>query len=624
LCNKSIYAQKNITDSIFTLKEASISQPRSINFSSGNHTEIIDTSTLNNYKNTTLSDIISRQGNVFIKSYNPSGLSTISMRGTGPAHTAVIWNGVNLQSPMNGNMDLALVNTSFADKVTIQYGGSGALIGSGAVGGAILIDELPKFNSGFNVGVNSSYSSFINQQQNLMLYYGNSKVYSSVKAFYHTAKNNFPFQNTAEAGNPIVRQQNAEILQWGIMQENYFNIKNNQQFMISEWWQVSDRNIPPLMTQTFSNSYQNDNSLKLSAKWMRFGKLNYIVKAFFTYDYQIYNDSISNIFANNKCITGVIEYENRINFKVHQFSIGANNNYCKAISEYYIGNTYQNRTGIYFSYKYTGKKDILKFSATVFEEYVDKSFIPIMPSGGIEVKILKCIQLKTNVSRVYRVPTLNDMYWNPGGNKDLKPEDGFSEDLGVNHYYEFKNFSYQIGITGYNSLINNWIMWVPQANWWTPKNVLQVWSRGLEGKIKLDLKIKKVSISLMGLFNYAKSTNNKSEIPDDDFYKKQIVYVPIYTANASISITWKGLYFMYIQDFTGTTYTSSDNTDYLKPYNVGNLSISKDFNITKFKLGCFVNLNNIWNEKYQIMAWRATPLINYQVGVRFFVGNIKR
>ncbi|MCS2983587.1 TonB-dependent receptor [Bacteroides xylanisolvens] len=41
------------------------------------------------------------------------------------------------------------------------------------------------------------------------------------------------------------------------------------------------------------------------------------------------------------------------------------------------------------------------------------------------------VMLKVSISRNYRFPTLNDLYFLPGGNPNLKNEQGFSYDAGV-------------------------------------------------------------------------------------------------------------------------------------------------------------------------------------------------
>ncbi|MBP6512026.1 MAG: Plug domain-containing protein, partial [Bacteroidia bacterium] len=68
----------------------------------------LDTSTLSKLNATTLADRLNRESALFVKSYGSGSLSTVSIRGTGAAHSAVLWNGISLNSPMLGLYDFSL------------------------------------------------------------------------------------------------------------------------------------------------------------------------------------------------------------------------------------------------------------------------------------------------------------------------------------------------------------------------------------------------------------------------------------------------------------------------------------------------------------------------------------
>jgi iron complex outermembrane receptor protein len=608
--------KKSITDTTYMLKEASVTSSRSENFNTGTHTEVIDSSALSNFKNYSLNDLLSQSANLFVKSYGQGSLSTLSLRGTGSSHTAIVWNGFNLQSPMNGGSDISLISTSFIDNLAIQYGGSGALLGSGAIGGAVLIKDLPRFNNGLHIGFNGCYGSFSTQQQNLALSYGGKKFYSSTKAYLLSSENDFRFKNTAEPGNPIIEQKNASYMQWGILNEDYFKINQNQQVSIKLWYQNNFRELPPLMTQTVSKADQKDESYRITADWQKTGRFSFFIRTALFYEDQKYNDSVSEIFTNNVFITNISEFETKIAIsKLHLINIGLSNTYNKAESEFYSGTPVLNRTAVFASYKFVSKRNILRISTTLRQEYAMDRFLPIMPSLGVEYDIIRTLTIKSSINRNYRLPTLNDMFWNPGGNPELLPEDGWSEDISIKHVNKIKKISYEISATGYNSLVNNWIIWLPQINFWSPENVASVWSRGVEAKIKIGLDLKKVNTNLSGSYSYTASTNKEINSPNSNSINKQLIYVPENTASISFNISFFGFAFTYNHVFTGRRYTTSDNSEYLMPYNVGSIFISKQFNFKNFGVKIFTDINNVWNAEYQAIAWRAMPEANFRAGI---------
>ena len=67
------------------------------------------------------------------------------------------------------------------------------------------------------------------------------------------------------------------------------------------------------------------------------------------------------------------------------------------------------------------------------QEYVDGDFTPIVPFFGFDFRLVKekDLILKGNIARNFHMPTLNDLYWLPGGNPDLLHGEGFSFELGL-------------------------------------------------------------------------------------------------------------------------------------------------------------------------------------------------
>jgi hypothetical protein len=110
---------------------------------SENNVVKIDSSVMQAITGESLSDLLSKHANVSIKSYGVSGISSLSIRGGGTSHTAVVWNGFNLQDQLNGGFNFALAPAFIADNIDVKYGGSSAIYGSGAMGGTISMSSTP-------------------------------------------------------------------------------------------------------------------------------------------------------------------------------------------------------------------------------------------------------------------------------------------------------------------------------------------------------------------------------------------------------------------------------------------------------------------------------------------------
>ena len=115
--------------------------------------------------------------------------------------------------------------------------------------------------------------------------------------------------------------------------------------------------------------------------------------------------------------------------------------------------------------------------------------------------------------------------------------------------------------------------------------------------------------------NYVVSTNQKAINPNDASVDKQLIYVPMYSGQAYCSIEFSGFYFSYNHTYTGYRYTSTDNTEYLKPFHMDGIRLSKSIQLKKIKLNLSGQINNLFNAEYQVIQYRPMPLLNYQLGL---------
>lgn len=131
----------------------------------------------------------------------------------------------------------------------------------------------------------------------------------------------------------------------------------------------------------------------------------------------------------------------------------------------------------------------LGLSIGLREEMFGSEWTPIIPAFFTDYLISKRGNLvaKASISRNYRFPSLNDLYFLPGGNPDLKKEHGFTYDAGLS-FATGRDGVYTLRgeATWFDSYIDNWIVWLPTAKgFWTPKNVKEVHAYGVEVKAGL-------------------------------------------------------------------------------------------------------------------------------------------
>jgi vitamin B12 transporter len=142
-------------------------------FSSPTRVEVISKEKIINRNGETLSDLLSLGSGIFIKSYSGnSGLSTISLNGTGAEHTLILMNGFKINSFQNAQLDLTTISKENIERIEILNNGASSLYGSEAMGGVVnIITRSPsaydlgiKFNAQFGSYSQSKYSISANKR----------------------------------------------------------------------------------------------------------------------------------------------------------------------------------------------------------------------------------------------------------------------------------------------------------------------------------------------------------------------------------------------------------------------------------------------------------------------------
>jgi iron complex outermembrane receptor protein len=622
-----IKAQSVLEDSTIELNEFLIKADRLNEFSYGSKVQNTESSLVKQYKTQNLSELIRSESSVFIKSYGPGNLTTSSIRGASANQTAIIFNGFNINSPMNGISDLSLVPVYFFDDMQIQYGGSGTLWGSGSIGGSIHLNNHPFFNKGVNISAGSSVGSFNSLRHNIDILLSGQKWTSIIKVFRLTAENNFPFYNTALSDTPLQDQTNSEIDQSGLFFENYFKLNKGQTLEVALWYQKNKRNIPTSMLGLEENSHQNDDNLRLTTEWKRsVKKVDIFIRSAFFNEQIVYEDKTINLLSLSASSTLIYEAETKIRTgKGQLLNLGLNNTNISAKADAYNGIPKQSRLSLFSLYRISlFDKKLESVIGARQEIIIGSTPIPLTWSAGLTYIPFKCLSFHLNAGKVYRLPTFNDLYWIPGNNPDLSPESGYISDLGIKLKLSGKHLKFNFDPNIFNRNINNWIIWLPGLTFWTPQNLMKVWSRGIETKSGLNYSVKNISIKLNVLTSYVLSTNEKKKSENDLSVGKQLIYVPIYNGHSNLIISYKKFKFSYSHSYTGYRYTSTDNSQYIPPYSLADIYVAYKLKLKQYSADISFKLNNIFNEKYQVVMNRPMPMMNYQLGLNINFKNSKK
>ena len=121
----------------------------------------VDTLSQKLFVNENLQDVLQYIAPIQLVTYGSAGsLSSVRLRGGSGNHTQINWNGFPINSLTSGSADVSLLSFNKGDKVSIIYGASGALYGSGAVDGVIDIDQQSFSKDESNISGSYEFGSF--------------------------------------------------------------------------------------------------------------------------------------------------------------------------------------------------------------------------------------------------------------------------------------------------------------------------------------------------------------------------------------------------------------------------------------------------------------------------------
>jgi vitamin B12 transporter len=565
-----------------------------------------------------LSYILSLQPSLFIKSYGNGMLSTLSIRGSSSTHTALLWNGININLPTVGQTDFSLIALSTADHISITYGGSSALIGSDGIGGSINISSpIPKeWNKSTELNIGQSIGSFKNLYSYLHFSSIRKKTNHSIKAYRSYCENQFPFKNITKPGSPIEKQQNADFYQYGYTEDFHFKITNRQLISIHAWATYMNRAIQPSMfNNTITNEKQEDTNIRGLLSYQYESSIGYLTcKMAYLYDWITYsNPLIGRFIYQTHRLTGTAEQDIK-KFKKTAFKIGGIFNHVKGIADEYSKSITELRYDIYLSTEYK-PSERLQLSMTLRQPFVNNSSLPLIPSIGADYCLFQkynySLHSKSTLSKSYRLPTLNERYWTPGGNPDIKPEESIGYETGFTIQKSSSMIEHQVELSHYNYTIKNWILWIPYAFYFKSENIEKVQNYGFEFLYNLSYNLKNIKLQSNASYSYTRTfyieQNNE---------KKQLPYIPFHSGTIHHSISYKQTKLHINCSFSG--YRNISTHSKLTPIQLIDLGVEKKINLKKeWHLYLSFYIKNILNKTYQPYEYKSIPGINYNLHILF-------
>ncbi len=584
----SSYAQK---DSVVVLDEIVLTDAKLTLFSLGNKKQVLKDSVLS--KNVSFTDLLRYNSTIYFKENGYGMVSSPSFRGTNAQQTAVIWNGININSQLNGQTDFNTIVTSNYNNVTVKSGGGSVQYGSGAIGGSIHLNNSFSFNKHLENEMRIGYGDFNTQSLNYQLSIGSKNVSLSLGANYNLSDNDYKYLGTNQKNeNGAYKNGNIDFsLGYLISDNNILKLYHNTY--------LGSRDFSGTLLVKSIENYKNTN-VRTMLEWSNFNdkKINRLKLAHLYEKYKYFANKNRSEYAFGYANSYLFNYDYKCTFPNIILNGIVDYNYTDVIGRN-IEESNRNITSlsVLMQHKLSSK---FKYAFNIRKDYSEDFSSPFLFVFNGEYSIFNVYDLTFSASKNYRIPTFNDMYWEGAGNKDLVPET--SKQVEVGNYFKFKNI--QFSVLGYYTKLSEMIQWRPiSTEGWKPVNIKDVTQYGLEVEVRATKYIGKGKLIWLTNYAYTKSI--------DDDNGKQLMYVPFHKITSNLALSYKKSegYVQLLKN--GLVYTMTDNSNELPGYTLVNIGI--EHKIIKNSTSLGIKINNLFNKKYQNMAYRPMPNRNLMV-----------
>ncbi|AYA38410.1 TonB-dependent receptor [Hymenobacter oligotrophus] len=585
---------------------------RPTRYAAGSRFTVLDSAALAPFKSASVADALSARTPLYLRTYGPGQLATLSIRGTSGRHTAVLWNGFSINFPTLGEADMALLPVTSVKQISVQHGPAAALYGTGAMGGAVVLGSAtPRL--GQQVSATLEAGSFGYGAVSFDGIHRDEHVAVQTSLLVRSSENNFPY-TALDFGGPVRRRQaSAALQQSSFTQQLSLQLSPKAELTGAAWFTRSDREIQPSVGSVDAHARQQDESGRVVLGYRRRGTHSEttVRAARFADNIRYYNDNVQP--SNSATVVWQAQAEHTLQWRPNaSLRLGAEAQHFVADVDGYRRHITEQRYAGFALLRYDPTAR-LRLTLNARQAVLPGRRAPVAPTLGAEYQLWRRQQqqlwLKANAARSYRAPTLNERYWGGVERQELLPETGVGYEGGL-HYEALLGtqlpVALQADLTAYSLLVDNWVEWI-EAPTLAPRNVRRVRSRGLEASTQAQLHLGRYWLSATAAYAYTQARKVSGYAADLDPIGNQLRYVPLHSASVGTQHAWRNWQLTLNGVFTGYRYTTASADDYLPGYALLHASAGRTMHLGRYTLTGLVQGYNLTNKSYQNYAGRAMP-----------------
>ena len=208
------------------------------------------------------------------------------------------------------------------------------------------------------------------------------------------------------------------------------------------------------------------------------------------------------------------------------------------------------------------------------------------------------LTLRAWYKKIFRAPTLNDLYYTQVGNRNLQPEYTKQWNIGAEYHWNNRQCSFNL-----------------QA--WTMMNYGYTFCQGLNATASAHYRVGDWQLSLLGSLTWQRDVN-RTDPDDEDTYDKPICYSPRLSHTITAIAMWKTLSLTISHMYVGERMWSyADPEDILEPYHNIDAKLSYTMTVGKTSVGACLEVIDLLDEQYEHIPRYPLPGRNYKLTMTF-------
>lgn len=596
---------------------------------------------------------------VQIKDYGGiGGLKTVNVRSLGTNHTGVFYDGIQLGNAQNGQIDLGRFSLDNMEALQLYNGEKSDLLQTAkdyaSASTVYLQTRKPLFatHKHYNLNVSMKAGSFDTYNPSLLWEQKlTEKLSAQFSGEYMSTSGRYKFSYAKKNGydtTEVRRNGDVSALR---AEAALFGKSKDGEWRAKAYFYNSERGFPGASVREEPGEYRHqdrqwDTSVFGQGTFRRnfTNRYSLLLNTKMAYDYLHYLSDprldVTTMYTDNHYrqseayLSAAHLYQIRTWWQV-SLSNDVQYNYLDADLVNFV---YPTRWTLLSALSTSLHWDKLSFRVSGLQTYVNDKTRMVGGSAGSKNRFTPALilgyqplekgnhylSLRAFYKRIFRMPTFNDLYYTFIGNKDLKPEYTTQYNVGGTYKRVWEKGllrSAELRADGYYNEVEDKIVAMPTSNQfrWTMMNfgLCHIW--GLDASLRADWRLGMLDVSTNCSYTFNRAMDHTEK--GSPFYGGQLPYIPWHAFSAIVGLSWRDWAFNYSFIYTGERYEASANIpeNYSKPWYTSDLSLTKLVRIKKCTLRITGEVNNVFNQQYEVVQCYPMPGTNFKVKINVMI-----